>query len=166
MSGISGLLPLEAMVGVPYGLRILLFIVGIILVFVGLVMIYGRANKTGAIHLLEWGTPDKIIWFYIYKDGSIKITPAMREVEGQLYNQELDAQIHEMKSYRLFDHSIRFVPEGTGHAVDLGLCLYAMFLKTKHGFANLRQARKTFFTKFGVKSTRPITSNEDVMEFE
>jgi len=166
MSGMSGILPITSLVGVPYFLRILLFMIGLILILVGLMMIYGRAVKTGAVHLLDWGRPNRIIWFYVYKDGSIKITPAVRDVEGQLYSPELDAQIHEMKSYRLFDHSVRFVPEGTGHAIDLGLCLYAAFLKTKHGFSNLRQARKSFFNKFGIRTTKPVLSKEEIMEFE
>jgi hypothetical protein len=166
LTGISSLLPIESLIYFPYVLRITFFMVGVILVFLGLSLISGRAKKTGANHLLEWGRPDKILWFYVYKDGSIKITPAMREVEGQIYSPELDAQIHEMKSYRLFDHSVRFVPEGVGHAVDLGLCLYASFLKTKHGFDSLRHARRSFFNKFGIKTTRPVDSQEEVMEFE
>ena len=141
MGGIIGLLPLTEQIGIPDYFRYVMFGVGFCLVMVGSSLVHGRAKKTGAEHLLEFGRPGDIIWFYVYKDGTIKITPSMREVEGQLYSKELDAQIQEMKSYRLFDHSIRFVPEGTGHAVDLGMCLYAAFLKTRNGFSNIREAR-------------------------
>jgi len=145
MGGIVGLMPLQEQIFIPDYFRFIMFGVGFCLVFVGASLVHGRARKTGAEHLLEFGKPGSIIWFYIYKDGTIKITPAMREVEGQLYSKELDAQIQEMKSYRLFDHSVRFVPEGTGHAIDLGMCLYAAFLKTRHGFANIREARSDGF---------------------
>jgi len=141
LAGLPGLLPYAEQWIIPDMFRIFFFIIGLILSFFGMMIIHGRAMKTGAIHLLEFGRPNKILWFYVHKDGTITITPAMREVEGQLYSPELDAQIHEMKSYRLFDHSVRIVPEGMGHAVDLGMCLYAKFLKTRYGFENLREAR-------------------------
>jgi hypothetical protein len=166
LAGMAGLLPADVFIMVPSFMRMILFFVGFVIALIGVILVQGRALKTGAIHLLEYGRPNKIIWFYVYKDGSIKITPSMREVEGQLYSPELDAQIHELKSYRLFDHSVRFVPEGTGHAIDLGMCLYATFLKNRWGFANLRQARKSFFNKFGVKSTKLKASKEKIMEFE
>ena len=92
------------------------------------------------------------------------ITPSMREVEGQLYSPELDAQIQDIKSYRLFDHSVRIVPEGIGHSVDLGKCLYAQFLKTKYGFENLREAREGGKRLFGKipfpPKTKPVVSTE------
>jgi len=160
LAGMSGLMPANIFIGIPMFLRLMLFIVGFIISLVGLIILQGRAVKTGATHLLEFGRPGKIIWFYVYKDGSIKITPSVREIEGHLYSQELDALIHELKSYKLFDHSIRFVPEGTGHAVDLGMCLYASFLKTKYGFAGLREARQSFFNRFGMMKTKSYETEE------
>ncbi len=59
---------------------------GIMVSLIGLIIMHSRAQKTGAIHLLEFGKPNTLNWFYIHKDGTIKITPAMREVEGQLYS--------------------------------------------------------------------------------
>ena len=159
MAGLVGLMPATEQWMIPDWLRYVFFGVGFILAFVGLSMVQGRANKTGAIHLLDWGRPGRIIWFYVYKDGTIKITPSVRDVENQLYSKELDAQIQEMKSYRLFDHSVRFVPEGTGHAVDLGMCLYVGLLKNKWGFTNIREARKAGLASFFSK-TRPVLSEE------
>ena len=142
LAGVIGLLPLEAQFGVPDYFRFILFMFGMIIAYLGLIMLHGRAVKTGVHHFIEPGRPNRIIWAYVHRDGSIKFTPSMREVEGQLYNKELDAQIQDMKSYRVFDHPLRIVPEGIGHAVDLGMCLYAQFLKTKYGYANLREARE------------------------
>jgi len=127
---------------IPVMLKYIIFMMGFIVSLLGIIILQGRAIKTGAGHLLEFGKPDKIIWIYSYRDGTLKITPSMREIGGQLYSPELDAQIQDFKSYRLFDHSIRFVPEGIGHAVDLDFILYATLLKTKFGFNNITEARK------------------------
>jgi len=145
MCGIIGLLPLDAQFMIPDMFRYIMFAFGGMISFIGFIILKSRADKTGAGHLLEFGRPGTINWLYIHKDGTIKITPAMREVEGQLYSPGLDAQIRELKSYRLFDHSIRFVPEGIGHAIDLDMVLYANLLKTKYGFASLKDARKGVF---------------------
>jgi len=141
LAGATSLLPIQLFVSVPYMFRIVLFMMGIVIACLGYIILWTRAKKTGVDNILEPGRPSRILWFYVYRDGTIKITPAMREVEGQLYSPELDGQIQDMKSYRLFDHPVRFVPEGVGHAVDLGMCLYAQFLKTRYGFENMREAR-------------------------
>jgi len=161
MAGIVGIMPIQTIIFVPYSMRITLFMVGLIIGCMGLMILWGRAKKTGGDHILEIGRPSKILWFYVYRDGTIKITPTMREVEGHLYSPELDAQIQDMKSYRLFDHPVRIVPEGIGHAVDLGMCLYAQFLKTKYGFENMREARdgRNKFIPF-MGGSKPILSNE------
>lgn len=135
---VGGFLPPD----IPVMLKYLLFMMGFIISLLGIIILQGRAMKTGAGHLLEFGRPDRIIWIYAHRDGTLKITPAMREIGGQLYSSELDAQIQDFKSYRLFDHSLRFVPEGIGHAVDLDFILYATLLKTKYGFNNITEARK------------------------
>ena len=141
LAGLFGLMPIDLQIGIPDVLRMIMFMFGFLLAFVGVFLIQGRALKTGVGHLLEYGNPKKIIWFYVYRDGTIKITPAMRDVEGLLYSKELDAAVQDMKSYRLFDHSIRFVPEAIGHAADLDMCLYAQVLKTKWGFNIIITAR-------------------------
>lgn len=127
---------------IPVMLKYIIFMMGFTVSLIGIIILQGRAVKTGACHLIEFGRPDKIIWIYSYRDGTLKITPSMREIGGQLYAPELDAQIQDFKSYRLFDHSIRFVPEGIGHAVNLDFILYATLLKTKYGFNNITEARK------------------------
>jgi len=166
IAGVAGLLPLETQYLIPGYFRVLLFAFGMMIAYIGLIMVHGRAIKTGVHHFIEPGRPNKIIWLYVYRDGSIKPTPSMREVEGQLYNKELDAQIQDMKSYRLFDHPVRIVPEGTGHAIDLGMCLYAQFLKTKHGFANLKEAREGGFNVFGFPKSKSVLSKEYLGEDE
>ena len=155
--GMGSFLPPE----MPIMLNYLLFLMGIMIIFVGMVILQSRASKTGAIHLLEFGRPNTIIWFYVHRDGTVKITPAIREIEGQLYSKELDAQIHDLKSYRLFDHSIRFVPEGIGHSESLDICLYTTLLKNKYGFTNLRESRKGA-RLFGrqLPITKPIIGKE------
>lgn len=158
MAGIFSLLPVSMTLGIPLYLKMMFFVVGMIISFIGVFLIFIRADKTGAKHLLETGRPDKILWFYVHRDGTIKITPAVREVEGQLYSPELDAQIQDMRSYRLFDHSVRIVPEGIAHAINLDMCLYAQFLKTKYGYENLREARQSLLEK--LFPPKPKTSQE------
>jgi hypothetical protein len=161
-AGFMTLMPNELFVAMPALLKMALFFVGILIAFIGWFMPWVRATKTGAIHLIESASPKTLIWFYVFRDGTVKITTSIREVEGQLYSKELDAQINDLKSYRLFDHSIRFVPEGIGHAVDLDMILYATLLKTKWGYANLREARDAGFSLFGYPKDKPIKSSEYV----
>lgn len=142
VAGIAGLMPYEMQDAIPDYWRFLLFFMGFLFSFIGIILVQTRATKTGAVHLLEYGRPGTIIWFYVFRDGTMKITPAMREVEGALYSRELDAQINDLKSYKLFDHSIRIVPEGLGHAVNLDMVLYATLVKKKYGYANIKEARK------------------------
>ena len=164
LAGIVGLVPLQMQYQIPMFMRVGMFFFGILIGFVGLFLPHSRALKTGATHLIEPGRPGLINWFVVYPDGDIKITPSVREVEGQLYSEELDAQIQELKSYRIFDHSVRFVLEGSGHAVDLGMCVYSEFLQNKYGFENLRQARQGGFNILGFpKKVRKISDEELLM---
>jgi len=146
LCGIMGLMPLQIQMIIPSMFRLVFFFLGGIIASIGLIILRGRAEKTGSIHLLEFGRPGTVNWFYFYKDDTIKITPAIRDVEAQLYSKELDAQISELKSYRLFDHSIRIVPEGVGHAVDLDMVLYSNLFKSKWGFRSISAARQNIFT--------------------
>jgi len=148
----------------PYGYEMLGFMfwaVGLMIAFFGCFLVFNRAHKTGVYHFLDPARPGDIKWFYVYPDGSVIITPSMREVESSLYSKELDALIKDFKSYKLFDHSVRFVPAGVGHAVDLDLCLYAHMLKGKWGFNNLREARKGF-KLFGTPKYQDIKQQEKV----
>lgn len=143
ISGLCGVLPILTIAQIPIFLRVVLFIVGIMISFVGYFLVWTRADKTGAKHIIEPAKRGESLWFYAYRDDTILITPGIRTVESQLYSPEIDAQIQDYKSYRLFDHSIRFVPEGVGHAIDLGMCLYVKLLKGKHGFERIEDARET-----------------------
>jgi len=147
LAGVIGLIPPEIQYMIPMPFRFMFFMIGIMIGFIGLIMLKTRAEKTGTIHLLEPGRPGTINWFYVHNDGEIKITPSMRDIESQLYSKELDAQIREIKAYRIFDHSIRIVPEGVGHAADLDIVLYANLIRSKWGFESIPAARQ------GVKDT-------------
>lgn len=168
LAGFLGLMPIDIQLQIPGMFRFLLFIVGIIIALIGIILPHGRAVKTGTINLQEFGRPGFVNWFYVRPDDTIEITPAVREIEKQTYSKKLDAMAHEVKSYRIFDHTVRFVPEGIGHSEDLGMCLYAMFLKGKHGFNNLREARAGFLSKLNpydtlskeVKSDKPLRRDE------
>ena len=160
MASIPSMLPIELAASIPPGMRVALIFMGFLIACIGIIMLWIRAKKTGAEHILEPGRPGTIIWFYVYRDGTIKITPSIREVEGQLYSKELDAQIHDLKSYRLFDHSVRFVPEGIGHAADLDMILYVTLLKTKFGFSNIMEARQAAGILKPLVPKKPVYSKE------
>ena len=166
LAAIPSMLPINLAASVPPSLRIGFVVFGFMIGLIGLLMLWIRAKKTGAEHIINPGRPGTIIWFYVYRDGTIKITPSMREVEGQLYSKELDAQIHDLKSYRLFDHSVRFVPEGIGHTVDLDIILYATLLKNKYGFNNIMEARKGAGILSPLFPKKPIYTQEQVEEGE
>lgn len=164
LAAIPSMLPIDLAVRVPSALRVGLVVFGAMIAIIGLLMLWIRAKKTGAEHIINPGRPGTILWFYVYRDGTIKITPSMREVEGQLYSKELDAQIHDLKSYRLFDHSVRFVPEGIGHAVDLDMILYVTLLKTKYGFNNIMEARKGAGILSPLTPKKPVYAQEYISE--
>lgn len=134
MGSLFSLLPID----VPPTISVSFFMFGSILFVVGQFMILIRLKKTGAIHLLDVGNPDKIIWFYIRKDGTVRITPSIRKAEAMLYNQDMDAHVPDIKGYQLADHQIRFILEETGSVADLDYCMYANVLRSKYGFENLQ----------------------------
>lgn len=135
ISGISGHAPSPP-------LQIIFFIGGIMVAFVGMLLLYGRAIKTGAIYLLQSAQPDNMIWFYIQRDGTVKITPAFRRIEGMSESKEMDSIIQDMKAYRIFDHQVRFVPEDLGHSADVKHCVYARVMKNKYGFESIKDGRR------------------------
>ena len=141
IAGMYSFLPLEMIWTFPSGTGMIFFMFGAIVSFLGLFMLYIRAKKVGADHLIAPGRPDKLLWFYVTNDDVVKIVPSIRDVEGYLYSKKLDAEVQQLKSYRLFDHAVVFVPEGVGHCADLKACLYAYFLKTKYGFKSIKEAR-------------------------
>ena len=164
LSGACSLLPPEMVGMMPMEFKYLLFGMGILLAFVGLFLLYIRCLKLGVHHIIAPGRPDTILWFYVYRDGSIKVTPSIRVVENQLYSRELDAQISDMKSYKWFDHLVRFVPEGVGHSVDFDICLYVAFLKSKYGFSNITEARKGIAHYF--EKVLPIIPKKEILSQE
>lgn len=166
LAAVPTMLPINIAASVPPGLRIGFVFFGFMIATIGMMMLWIRAKKTGAEHIINPGRPGNIIWFYVYRDGTIKITPSIREVEGQLYSKELDAQIHDLKSYRLFDHSVRFVPEGIGHAVDLDMILYVTLLKSKYGFNNVMEARKGVGILSPLFPKKPTYAQEQIEEEE
>lgn len=123
------------------GFSLMFPIMGIIMMITGWFILMIRCKKVGVDKLIAPGRPDRIKWFYIYKDGTVSIVDAERDVEGFLYSRKLDTEAQDLKSYRLFDHSIRFVPEGLGHCVDLNKVLYTYVLKNKWGIKSINEAR-------------------------
>jgi len=144
-------------------LGIMFWMFGLIITMIGGFIVWGRAHKTGVYHFLDPGRPGDIKWLYAEPDGTIKITASMREVESSLYSKELDALIKDLKSYKLFDHSVRIVPAGIGHAADLDICLYCHMLKTKWGFNSIREARKGGFKLFGFPKSKKMEVKEHVV---
>lgn len=152
VAGICGLMPLETQFYIPEMFRYVFFMLGLVLSFTGVILVHMRAVKTGVHHFLAPGRPGNIIWLYVYKDGTIRPTPSVRVVEGQLYSKELDAQIHDFRSYKWFDTPVRIVPEGLGHACDLDMVLYTTVLKNKYHLSNIREAREKGFINLLRKS--------------
>jgi len=147
IAGFCTLLPWQIFITIPADIRILFFMFGILLPILGYTILYMRAKRIGAHHLIAPRKPGTVHWFYVYRDNEIVITPAIRAGEGQLYSPLLDSQIIDVKTYTLGDKKIRFVPEVVGHAVDLDYVVYVDLLKTKYGFENLREARQSIFGK-------------------
>ena len=150
MVSLAGFLPPTPAFGF---LKLALMGLGFLLPFVGILMMTGRMSKVGIISLLNPAKPNEVIWFYIRKDGTVLITPAFRALEGMTKNpkmsrdlieggKRLAPMVQDLKSYRLFDHQVRFVPEDIGHTVDHRHVLYAKVLKNKYGFENIRDGRR------------------------
>lgn len=145
MTGLSGSMPIMS-------LRIMMFIVGVLVAFIGIIILFTRAVRTGAIHILAPAVPDEMLWFYLLKEGTIKITPAFRRIEGMMENKEIGYS-QDMKAYRLLDHNVRFIPEDIGHSVDVRHCLYAKVLKNKYGFEGIKDARRKLL--FHIRKQEP-----------
>jgi len=152
IGGLGWLTPPELQMGIPGFFRILMFAIGAIFTIIGPVLVHMRAINTTTHHIIEPSKPGRINWLYAYKDGELIFTPSMREVGSQLYNKQLDAQIvADLKSYKMYDHNIRVVPEGLAFSQDLDYVLYADLLKGKHGLENLKEARQGLHGKIGLK---------------
>jgi len=117
---------------------------GAIFCFISLARIWMDVRQTTLYYLIEEPRPGEILWLYAYGDRDMVVTPAMRRMQMYSYSPELNQQIKEFATYRFAGHTIRVVPEGIGHSVDLGACLYATHFKQKFGIRNIFDLRKLF----------------------
>lgn len=140
-----------------YGAIFMFF--GLVIAACGPIMLHLRTIKLGLHHLIEPPARGVVNWLYIRKSGDIEILPSFKRIEGMLESEEIGAMIHEYKTYRLCDQSIRLVAEGHGHAADVGLCLYASYLK-RNGIKSLLQARDNDIPKEYIKEKLEEEKNE------
>ena len=146
-AGLLDIMPWEYSVIVPDYFKMLLFIVGIIFAFMGYMIYWMRARSTGACWLIEKPRLGHFNALYVFDDGEIRITPAIRAGEAQAYIREVDAQVPVIRTYHIGDHSVLVIPEGVGCAGDLDYALYADLLDSRYGFDNLRAVRDDIFGK-------------------
>jgi len=137
------LLAFSAFLGMimPFFIIMMFSIIGIIMVILSLVFVHMRAVESTLVYLLEDPKKGQVHWAYVYGDRDIRITPAMRQLEKHSYSKQLDQQIHDFQTYNLAGHKLRIVPEGVGHSVSLGKCLYATHAKRVWNVKSLRELR-------------------------
>jgi len=145
ISAIPGLFPTGYQYMIPDGFRFISFMMGFVVSITGFMLLLIRAKRTGAEHLIKPAVPGTHLWFYIFKNNEMIITPAIRSGEGFSYSPRLDAMVPDIKSYSLADHKVRIVPEIVGHAVDVDYVLYTNVLRSKYGFENLHEVRNSIF---------------------
>ena len=166
MAGACDILPMDIYLMMPPEFRMMLLFIGIIIGMIGMIMLWIRAKKTGAIHLIKPGRPNRHLWLYVHRDGVAEFTPSVRVGDSQLYNKEMDAQIITARTYRIADHNICIVPEVIGHGVDIDYVLYVNLLESVYGLENLKEARKStaddILRKFGIGRYKDIESEEHV----
>lgn len=139
---------------IPFIVVLLFMIMGVILILFSLLLIHMRATQSTLGYLLEDPVRGTVHWAYVYGDYDIRITPALRQLEKHSYSKKLDQQIQEFKTYNLAGHKIRIVPEGIGHSIDLGNCLYANFAKRAWNTKTLIELRNF------VKLSKPKAQEE------
>jgi len=144
--------------------QMLFFTIGIILSCIGMFILIIRAYKTGAIHLLGNSTPDKMIWFFIRRDGNVDIMPAIKKTDGMAKSKDGTKVIHDLKSYRLFDWNVRFVAEDIGHSTDIDMVLYTKLLKNKYGFESIKDARYKIFKSLNKNKSKEHIEVGDLNE--
>jgi len=133
------------------------------MVVMALVFIHMRAVESTLSYLLEDPKRGQVHWLYVYGDRDIRVTPAMRQLEKHSYSKQLDQQIHDFQTYNFAGHKIRIVPEGVGHSVSLGKCLYATHAKRVWGVKSLRELRE-FITKN--KTKPPVEKIESIKNYK
>lgn len=148
---------------IDFFIILMFMITGIILILMSPMFIHFRAIDSTLIHLLEDPKRSKIHWLYVYGDREIIVTPALRKLERHSYAKRLDQQIQDFQTYRMAGHTVRIVPEGIGHSVDLGLCLYASFAKRVWNVKSLHELRKYITRK---KDDVPEEKEAEISEYQ
>lgn len=131
---------IPSIMGMP-AFTILFVMIGAIIAFVGLMMLYMRACKVGANYLIAPFDPNKILWLYITKDDIIQIFKVDRHDEQTLKSTDTDTLVYDMQSYRLGDHSVRLVVDSIGHTIDARMAIYAKVLQKIKQIPNLPYLR-------------------------
>jgi len=166
LAGICSVLPQTIYLQMPAEIKLMLLFVGIIVGFIGMVLLRTRAVKTGAIHLIKPGKPNHHLWLYIHRDGVAQFTPSIRVGESQLYNKDMDSQVITARTYRIADHNLCIVPEVIGHGVDVDYVLYVNLLESVYGLESLKEARHStaddVLRKFGIGRYKEVESEENV----
>lgn len=135
-----------------------------IFIIISLARVYMDVKYTTLYELVEEPRPGETKWLYVYGDGEIVVTPAMKRMQMYSYSPELNQQIKEFKTYRMAGHAVKIVPEGVGHSVDLGACLYATHFKRKFGVRSIFDLRKLFRPQLDDLPEEKVTTVEKAHE--
>lgn len=136
------------------------WVFGAIFCVIALARIYMDVKQTTLYELIEEPRPGEVKWLYVYGDRDIIVVPSMRRMQMYSYSQELNQQIKEFATYRFAGHTVRIVPEGIGHSIDLGACLYATHFKQKFGVRSIFDLRKLFRPAVADLPEEKVTSVE------
>ena len=153
-------------IAIPFMIVLFFTLIGAILIIVSLLFIQIRSYDGGIIHLLEDRKPKHINWLYVYGDYDIFVTPSIRQLEKHSYSKKLDQQIVDFKTYNFAGHKVRIVPEGVGHSVDLGKCLYATHAKQKWNIKTLNELRAAVSGLFNKSETEPEEKIATIEEYK
>jgi len=152
---------------IPFMITLIFLILALLLNIVSLLLVQIRSYDGGINHLLDDRKRNQINWLYIYGDYDIMVTPGMRQLEKHSYSKKLDQQIVDFKTYNFAGHKIRIVPEGVGHSVDLGKCLYATHAKQKWNIKTLNELRESVSRFIGKQeSTLPKEEVETIDNYK
>jgi len=125
-------------------LWLIIFMIGVAFIVSSLVRIHFDVLDSTLYHLIEEPQRGMVNWLFVYHDGEMIVTPAMRKIEKFSYNRRLDQQIKEWKTYRFAGHTIRVVGDGTGFSIDFGACAKVRQLKQEYGIKSIFHIRKLF----------------------
>lgn len=125
-------------------LWLIVFGLGIIFIMFSLIRIHIDVTDSTLINLINAPKRGMVNWLFVYNDGEIIVTEAMRKVEKFSQSAKLDQQVKEWKTYRFAGHTVRIVGDGTGFSIDLGACAKVTQLKRDYGIRNIFHIRKVF----------------------